>query len=108
MRYVDDSRAILQPIKPGWRWLEGSLKYSKRWELEDAGITGEQRTKCVVKESMTGIEGYLEFTAESAMDFEDGWLPTLDVSLKVGSDNTILYRFFEKTTTSSVTVQMNK
>ena len=49
----------------------------------------------------------MEFTVESAMDFKDGWLPTLDTSLKVNKDNTIHYRFFEKTTTSSMTLQMN-
>ena len=34
-----------------------------------------------------------------------GWLPTLDTSLKVGSDNKIKYRFYEKETCSQKTVQ---
>ena len=29
-RYVDDSRAILQPIRPGWRWMDNDLRYSKQ------------------------------------------------------------------------------
>ena len=28
MRYMDDGRAFLHPLKPGWRWAEGALKYS--------------------------------------------------------------------------------
>ena len=107
LRYVDDCRAMLQPIRSGWRWQGGSLLYTKRWEFEDQDISGEVRTREIVLKSMTGIEEYLEFTVESAMDFEEEWLPTLDTSLKVSKDNTILYRFFEKTTTSSMTVQMN-
>ena len=33
---------------------------------------------------MTGIEDYLEFTAESGRDFPGGWLLTMDTSLNVG------------------------
>ena len=42
---------------------------------------------------------------ESEEDFEGGWLPTLDTSLKVGEDNTILFKFYEKETTSNRTIQ---
>ena len=79
-------------------------KYSKRWEMEDREITDESRTKEIILKSMSGIESYLEFTGDSAMDFEDGWLPTLDTSLKIAKDNSIQFRFFEKTTTASMTV----
>ena len=52
-----------------------------------------------------GVESYLEFTVESGEEFSDGWLPTLDTSLKVGEQNQILFRFFEKETSSTKTVQ---
>ena len=41
---------------------------------------------------------------ESGLDFEDGWIPTLDASLKVGEDNVVKYRYFEKSTTTNKTV----
>ena len=44
-RYVDDSRTLLPPIKAGWRWEDGKLAYTRRWELEDGCISGEHRTK---------------------------------------------------------------
>ena len=34
----------------------------------------------------------------------DGWLPTLDVSLKVHKDNSVQFKFFEKDTCSRKTV----
>ena len=49
---------------------------------------------------MGGVESYLSFTVESGEHF-----PTLDTSLKVGSDNKIKYRFYEKETCSQKTVQ---
>ena len=79
-RYVDDSRAILQPIRPGWRWVDNDLRYTKKWEQEDKDIPGEIRTRDILVETMTGIESYLAFTAETESDFKDGWLPTLDTS----------------------------
>ena len=54
---------------------------------------------------MKGVETFLDFTVESGEDFEGGWLPTLDVNLKVGSDNVIMYKFFAKEICSSITVQ---
>ena len=51
------------------------------------------------------MEDYLAFTTETCEDFTDGWLPTLDCSLKVDDDNTILYKFYEKETSSDYTVR---
>ena len=48
---------------------------------------------------MAGIENYLQFTVESGEEFSDGWLPTLDTTLKVGESNTIMYKYYEKETT---------
>ena len=42
---------------------------------------------------------------ETQEDFADNWLPTLDTSLQVDSDNRVLYKFFEKPTSSNMTVQ---
>ena len=57
-------------------------------------------------ESMKVVENFLDFTAEIGDDFQDGWLPTLDVSLKVDHQtNQVLFRFYEKETTNKRTVQ---
>ena len=66
-RYVDDSRTLLQPIKPGWRMTDGRLRFRKMWELEDSKIPGEERTKIIIAMTMAGIEDYLEFTADQGM-----------------------------------------
>ena len=105
MRYVDDARAALPPIKAGWRWQEGSLTYCKRWEQEDSTIGGEQRTREILGATMNVIEDYLDFTVESGEQFPGGWLPTLDTNLRVGELNKIEYKFYEKETTTRKTVQ---
>ena len=103
-RYVDDSRSLLPPIKPGWRWVGGQLVYTKRWEMEDSHVSGELRTKEILRATLMGVVDYLKFTVESGEEYVDGWLPTLDVSLKVDKDNSVQFKFFEKDTCSRKTV----
>ena len=54
---------------------------------------------------MGGIEKYLEFTVETGEEFQGGWLPTLDTSIRVGQDNQIMFKFFKKEVSSKRTVQ---
>ena len=42
---------------------------------------------------------------ETGEDYQDMWLPTLDTRLKVGEDNRVLHGFYEKPTSSNLTVQ---
>ena len=39
------------------------------------------------------------------MDYDDGWLPTLDTKLRVTEDNIIEYMYFEKPTTTNTTIR---
>ena len=105
MRYMDDGRKFLQPIRRGWRWLDGKLMFSKRWELEDNDKSPLQMTVEVLKETVKGVAEYLNFTFETGQDFEDGWLPTLDTNLRVTEGNQVEYKYFEKPTTTNTTLR---
>ena len=79
--------------------------YCLRWAREDECTTGLKRTKRVLAQTMEGIESYLEFTVETGDDFEGGWLPTLDTSLKVDSGNQVDFKFYEKDTICKMALQ---
>ena len=104
-RYMDDGRAVLHSIMPGWRWVEGELHYSPSWVEEDNKLTATERTRKVLHASMQGVVNCLSFTTETAEQFEDNCLPTLDISLWVEEDWQVSWKFFEKPTTTNVTVQ---
>ena len=87
IRYMDDGRKLMHPIKRGWRLVEGKLQYCKLWEEENMGKKPLEITLGIIKEAINGITGYLEFTVESCIDYEDGWLPMLDTKLRVTEDN---------------------
>ena len=82
----------------------GELVYCKRWELEDMSRSTLDVTLDILKDSMRGVMSYLTFTYESGQDYQDGWLPTLDTSLLVDQDNKVLYKYFEKPTTTNTTI----
>ena len=53
---------------------------------------------------MEKVFGFLKFTTETHEDFSNGYLPTLDTQLRVTEANLVEYIYFEKPTTSEVTV----
>ena len=106
VRYMDDGRVLLYPLKRGWRWESGRLVHCLRWEEEDAGRTLLDITVEALRLSMQGVADYLEFTYETGQDYEDAWLPTLDTNLWVSPTNQVMYKYFEKPTTTNTTLRM--
>ena len=102
-RYMDDGRAHLPPFKSGWRWEEGEIRYKEAWRKEDADLSGEEITRRIVHESMQGVMEPLRFTTEIGED--DGWLPTLDLQVRVESNNLVSFKYYEKPTVTNVMVQ---
>ena len=108
-RYMDDGRAFLHPLLHGWRWVGGvGLKFSLTWQQEDATLSPTEVIKRALLGSMEGVEPYLKFTVESGEDPGfNGWLPTLDLNIMVTNNNQVRYKYYEKPTTTEVTVQKN-
>ena len=106
MRYMDDGRILLQALKRGWRWRLDRLEYCKKWELEDMSRSLLDITVEAIRESMRGVTSYLSYTYETGEDFPEGWLPTLD-TMRVGPDNVVQYKYYEKPTTINTTLLKN-
>ena len=108
-RYMDDLRVYLYGIKHGWRWHEGDICWREEWEQEDriSGKSDLERTCDILKESMNKVFSFLNFNIESALDFDDKRLPTLDFKIWVTTENQIMYTFFEKPTSSNQMLHRN-
>ena len=96
-RYMDDIRIWLHAIRLGWRWVDGELLFRKEWRLEEraAGVTPLQKTAEVLRMVMNGICGWLSLTMETEEMF-GGWLPTLDLEIRIDDQNRVIYRYYEK------------
>ena len=62
MRYMDDGRKLLQPIRRGWRWMGNQLVFRLRWEQEDRSRTPLDMTVGLVKETINGTFDFVDFT----------------------------------------------
>ena len=63
------------------------------------------RTKEEIAKSFNSVFDFLKFTAESAEDFEQQYLPTLDVQLRVREDKRISFRHFYKPMINNLVLQ---
>ena len=106
-RYMDDIRLFLWLIRMGWRWTGQELEYCKEWREEDRmkGLTPIQKTTEVLSAMMNSICSFLTLTMETADDFQDRRLPTLDLNIWIGESNMILFVFSEKSIASNQTIQ---
>ena len=104
-RYMDDGRALIHPIRPGWRFKDGQVLFCKAWEAEDQQLTTTCRTMRVLEGTMKDLLPGLEMTMETNEDFDGKWLPTLDVSLAISGRNKLMFKHFEKPTCSNLTMQ---
>ena len=71
VRYMDDGRTLMPPLKPGWRWEEWKLKFKLKWQREDQELSGSEITRRGILGSLGGVEDFLSFTMEIGEDFED-------------------------------------
>ena len=90
LRYMDDGKIVLCPLKGHWSWVYSGLVYCKKWEIEDEQETLVSITVKALQESMKGVASYLEFTNKTGSDYAHGCLPTLYTNLMVGSNTQIL------------------
>ena len=107
MRYMDDGRSFMPPVKPGWRWRNGELVFTKKWERADLeeGVSGTEITRRIVEGSMNEVFQFLRFTTEVG-EGEEGWLPTLDLKIRTEENNLVSFTYYEKPTVTNVMVQL--
>ena len=82
IRFMDDVRTTLQPFRPGWRWEGDRIRYCGRWEKEDIGLTGTERTMRILAGAMGTMENFLQFTTETGGGFQRWLAPNPGYVLK--------------------------
>ena len=101
-RYIDDVRVYLAPIRKGWWWS------CKGWIFDpdkQDNRNEEQRTKEELAKSFGDVFDFLNFTTESAEEFNDQFLPTLDVKVKVLDGGCVIFRHFSKPMINNIVLQ---
>ena len=103
LRYIDDLRLYMYPLKKGWTWTVKGWCFNKDSVPDQR--TDVQRTSEELCKSFNSIMNFLEFTTESEDDFKSGFLPTLDVQTHVNTDGYVSYKFFSKPSNNNIVIQ---
>ena len=68
------------------------------------GVGELEVTRRVIDRSMQEVFHFLKFTTEVGEE-EGGWLPTLDLKIRVEENNQVSFSYYEKPTVTNVMVQ---
>ena len=79
------------------------MQYTEAWRIEDQYTSPLEVTRRVLEGAMQEILTFLTLTTE--VGDEEGWLPTLDLNLRMEGNNMVSWKYYEKPTTTNVTVQ---
>ena len=95
--YVDDNDLITEELPPGSRLVEGKVQVIEEEAEGDSLLPGDQRTAVVIKEIANNVCPYTRVTVDYPSAHPSGWMPLLDIKVKMLEDNTIDWSFFKKT-----------
>ena len=101
--YVDDNRAIMEIIKPGWRYVEKKkkFKFNENWIEDDKKVDRIERTMREVNRAMDSVNTDLKFTLEHESQFPNKRLPTLAFEIWSTKEG-IKHSYFDKKMRSQI------
>ena len=94
---VDDITLLPSIIKPGTRYENNELVVKDDAVSEDMDIPGDIRTMKIIQKVANDIDGNIKVTFDVPSYHDDGYVPILDVKVKINVENKIEYKFYKKT-----------
>ena len=104
MRFIDDLPSYMFPISAGWQWSKEGWVYDEDLARNDTR-TPMNRTCQEISKSLTAMVEFIRFTTESEEDFQNKFLPTLDVQTQVQENGQIWYELFRKPMVNNIAIQ---
>ena len=98
--YVDDQLQVCEELPPGSRYLGGEVVVVEQEVEGDRLIPGDQRTANVLKQIANTISGNTRIEVETPSAHPTGWMPFLDLQLRIASDKSIDWKFYKKSMSS--------
>ena len=102
--YVDDNNGIMEELPPGTGLVEGSFRAVEELVEEDTMVEGDKRTAELVKELANSICPYLQMEIDFPSNHPSGWMPILDLEVRMAADKTVDWKWYRKPTASRYTI----
>ena len=99
--YVDDGNQICTtlPLGLGSRLINGKVRILKDKIEEDRNIPGDIRTANIITEIGNSVCNFIVLTVDTPSSNSSGWMPILDLQVRVSSD-VVEYKFYKKVVTT--------
>ena len=68
---------------------------------EDKNIPGDIRTAKIITEIGNSVCNFIVLTVDTLSSNSSGWMPILDLQVRVSSDDIVEYKFYKKVVTTS-------
>ena len=81
--YVDDNNVAVEELEPGTRYREGRIEVVEEEVEADREVEGDLRTARVLVDIANSVFHYLQFTADCPSLHTSGWMPLLDLEVRV-------------------------
>jgi hypothetical protein len=94
--YVDDTNLAMEELEPGCRLVDGKVVVVEEEVEADRAIPGDRRTARVIQDIANSICETINMTIDCPSNHESGWMPLLDLQVRVAEDNSLDYKFYSK------------
>ena len=104
--YVDDQTIVTKALPLGAKIVNNELVIDEQQAELDKDIPADVRTAKIFKEVSNSICDFLQVTSDCPSQHESGYLPVLDIQVKV-NNNRIVHKFYKKKISSKRVILAN-
>ena len=94
--FVDDTNLAMEELEPGCRLVDGKVVMVEEEVEADRAIPGDLRTAKVVQDIANSICETINMTVDCPSNHVSGWMPLLDLQVRVAADQSLDYKFYAK------------
>ena len=102
--YVDDNNFATEELPPGARLKDGVLEIVEDEVEGDLEVEGDRRTAGLIQELANSICPSIQMTVDFPSSHISGWMPILDVEVRMREDKTVDWRHYRKPMASPFTI----
>ena len=94
--FVDDQTIVTKAFPPGTRLIDGRLVIVEDQIEADLNVPADLRTATIFQTISNSICDFLQVTIDCPSQHESGFMPVLDIQIKIGPNNKIIHKFYKK------------
>ena len=102
--YVDDNNTIMEGFPLGTRMISGKFKVVEELVEEDKQKEADERTAELVMELANTICPYLQMEVDFPSRNPTGWMPILNLQVRMADDNTVDFKWYGKPMSSPFSI----